>query len=327
MQNEKPVVLLTRRWPAAVEEALAQRYTLIRNESNLGLSAPELAEALTVADVVCPTVTDALNSEVFAAAAKAGIRAKLLANFGVGFNHIDLAAAAAHGLAVSNTPGVLTDATAEIAMTLLLMCARRTGEGERLVRGEQWQGWHPTHMLSTQVSGKTLGIVGMGRIGIAMARMAHHGFAMRIVYSSRSAVAESVAMELGAQCLPLDELLQTTDFVSLHCPATPETRNLINAQKLRLMSEHAVLINTARGDVVAEADLVQALRDGVISGAGLDVYAQEPAVPKELLDLEQVVLLPHMGSGTVETREAMGMCALANIEAHVAGQPLPHAVQ
>ena len=327
MQNEKPVVLLTRRWPAAVEEALAQRYTLIRNESNLGLSAPELAEALTVADVVCPTVTDALNSEVFAAAAKAGIRAKLLANFGVGFNHIDLAAAAAHGLAVSNTPGVLTDATAEIAMTLLLMCARRTGEGERLVRGKQWQGWHPTHMLSTQVSGKTLGIVGMGRIGIAMARMAHHGFAMRIVYSSRSAVAESVAMELGAQCLPLDELLQTTDFVSLHCPATPETRNLINAQKLRLMGEHAVLINTARGDVVAEADLVQALRDGVIAGAGLDVYAQEPAVPKELLDLEQVVLLPHMGSGTVETREAMGMCALANIEAHVAGQPLPHAVQ
>ena len=327
MQNEKPVVLLTRRWPAAVEDALAQRYTLIRNESNLGLSAPELAEALTVADVVCPTVTDALNSKVFAAAAKAGIRAKLLANFGVGFNHIDLAAAAAHGVAVSNTPGVLTNATAEIAMTLLLMCARRTGAGERLVRGEQWQGWHPTHMLSTQVSGKTLGIVGMGRIGIAMARMAHHGFAMRIVYSSRSAVAESVAMELGAQCLPLDELLQTTDFVSLHCPATPETRNLINAQKLRLMSEHAVLINTARGDVVAEADLVQALRDGVIAGAGLDVYAQEPAVPKELLDLEQVVLLPHMGSGTVETREAMGMCALANIEAHVAGQPLPHAVQ
>ena len=181
MQNEKPVVLLTRRWPAAVEDALAQRYTLIRNESNVGLSAAALAEALTTADVVCPTVTDALNSEVFAAAAEVGIRAKLLANFGVGFNHIDLAAAAAHGLAVSNTPGVLTDATAEIAMTLLLMCARRTGEGERLVRAEQWQGWHPTHMLSTQVSGKTLGIVGMGRIGIAMARMAHHGFAMRIV--------------------------------------------------------------------------------------------------------------------------------------------------
>ena len=326
MQNKEPVVLLTRRWPEAVESALSQRYTLIRNETDIALSAEQLAVALTQADVVCPTVTDRLNADVFAAAAKVGVRAKLLANFGVGFNHIDLVAARANGLAVTNTPGVLTAATAEIAMTLLLMCARRAGEGERLVRRGAWHGWHPTHMLSTQVTGKTLGIVGMGRIGTALARQAHHGFGMRIVYSGRSPVADSVALELGAQFMPLDELLGMADFVSLHCPATPQTRNLINAEKLALMRSNAMLINTARGDVIAEADLAQALRDGVIAGAGLDVYAQEPTVPDDLTRLERVVLLPHMGSGTVETREAMGMCALANIDAHFAEQPLPNSV-
>ena len=290
------------------------------------MSAEALAAALTRADVVCPTVTDALNTEVFAAAAQTGIRAKLLANFGVGFNHIDLAAASAHGLAVSNTPGVLTAATAEIAMTLLLMCARRSGEGERLVRGGSWHGWHPTHMLSTQVSGKTLGIVGMGRIGTAMARQARHGFGMRIIYSGRSPLAESVAIELGAEFLPLEDVLAQANFVSLHCPATTQTRNLINAQTLALMRPDAMLINTARGDVVNEADLLRALQSGVIAGAGLDVFAHEPIVPKALLELEQVVLLPHMGSGTVETREAMGMRAFANIRAHFAEKPLPDQV-
>ncbi|MFL2517430.1 MAG: 2-hydroxyacid dehydrogenase [Candidatus Azotimanducaceae bacterium] len=282
MKNQKPVVLLTRRWPEAVEAALAEKYTLIRNDADVPYSAAELAAAFTQADAVCPTVTDALTADVFAAASKLGIRAKLLANFGVGYNHIDIASARANGLEITNTPGVLTAATAEIAMTLLLMCARRAGEGERLVRNGDWQGWHPTHMLSTQVTGKTLGIVGMGRIGIAMARQAHRGFGMRVVYSGRSRVAESVGLELGAEFLSLDELLATADFVSLHCPATPETRNLIDARALTLMRKDAVLINTARGDVVVEDDLVEALKNAEIAGAGLDVYAHEPSVPAEL---------------------------------------------
>ena len=326
VKSDKPVVVLTRRWPDSVEAALAERYVLVRNELDEALSADQLAVALTEADVVCPTVTDALNAEVFAAAGKVGIRAKLLANFGVGFNHIDLPSAKANGLAITNTPGVLTAATAEIAMTLLLMCARRAGAGERLVRAGDWQGWNPMHMLSTQVTGKTLGIVGMGRIGTALARQAHHGFGMRIVYSGRSPVIESVAVELAAELLPLEELLSTADFVSLHCPATPDTRNLINSQTLALMRKEAMLINTARGDVVAEGDLVVALQGGVIAGAGLDVYAHEPSVPAELQALEQVVLLPHMGSGTRETREAMGLCAMSNIDAYFYKKPLPNAV-
>ena len=325
-ENDKPTVVLTRRWPESVEFALEQRYALVRNENDEAFSADQLVAALTEADVVCPTVTDALTAEVFAAASRVGIRAKLLANFGVGYNHIDLASAEANGLSITNTPGVLTAATAEIAMTLLLMCARRAGAGERLVRSGDWRGWYPTHMLSTQVTGKTLGIVGMGRIGTALARQAHHGFGMRVVYSGRSPVDESTAVELEAEHLPLDQLLGVADFVSLHCPATPDTRNLINARTFALMRNEAMLINTARGDVVAEDDLIRALQDGVIAGAGLDVYAQEPRVPAELLALEQVVLLPHMGSGTQETREAMGLCALENIEAHFAKRVLPNAV-
>ena len=326
MKNQKPVVLLTRRWPEAVEAALAEKSTMILNDADVPYSAAELAAALTQADAVCPTVTDALTADVFAAASKLGIRAKLLANFGVGYNHIDIASARANGLEITNTPGVLTAATAEIAMTLLLMCARRAGEGERLVRNGDWQGWHPTHMLSTQVTGKTLGIVGMGRIGIAMARQAHRGFGMRVVYSGRSRLAESVGLELGAEFLSLDELLATADFVSLHCPATPETRNLIDARALTLMRKDAVLINTARGDLVVEDDLVEALKNAEIAGAGLDVYAHEPSVPAELQALEQVVLLPHMGSGTRETREAMGLCAMANLQAYFAKQRLPNAI-
>ena len=326
LKNEKAVVVLTRRWPESVEAELAQQYTLIRNATDEAFTADELAEALTQADAVCPTVTDRLTADVFAAAAQKGIRAKLLANFGVGYNHIDLASAQAHGLSITNTPGVLTAATAEIAMTLLLMCARRTGEGERLVRNGDWQGWHPTHMLSTQVTGKTLGIVGMGRIGSALARQAHHGFGMRIIYSSRTPLSESIAVELGAEFLPLNEVLAAADFVSLHCPATPETRNLIDAQALAAMRKEAILINTARGDVVVESDLIQALKNSVIAGAGLDVYAHEPSVPDELQGMEQVVLLPHMGSGTQETRQAMGRCAMANLHAYFANRPLPNAI-
>jgi glyoxylate reductase len=268
-------------------------------------------------------VTDSLTGALLSAPT---VNAKLLANFGVGFNHIDMAAASRAGIAVTNTPGVLTDATAEIALTLMLSSARRAGEGERLVRSGQWDGWHPTHMLSTQVTGKTLGIVGMGRIGLAFAKQAHHGLGMNIMYSSRVARSEQALGGLPAKHCPLDELLAACDFVSLHCPATPQTRHLINWQTLSKMKPTAHLINTARGDVINEQDLIAALQQGVIAGAGLDVYEAEPKLSEGLLDLPNIVLLPHMGSGTTETRVAMGECALANIKAFAEDRPLPNQV-
>ncbi len=318
MIDGKPKIVVTRRWPAAVEARLQALGVVTLNTDDHPLSSAELAEALATADVVCPTVTDAMPAALF----EGEVRTRLLANFGVGFNHIDVEAAAAAGVQVSNTPGVLTEATAEIALTLLLMSARRAAEGERHVRAGAWTGWRPTHMLSTQVTGKTLGIVGMGRIGTHFARQARHGLGMRILYHSRSALPEAVARELDAEKVELDDLLTRADFVSLHCPATPSTRGLIDARALERMQPHAFLINTARGDIVDESALVAALEARQIAGAGLDVYAAEPALAPGLADLDNVVLLPHLGSGTVETREAMGMCALDNIEAFLAGEAL-----
>jgi lactate dehydrogenase-like 2-hydroxyacid dehydrogenase len=316
-------VFLTRRWPESVERVMSESFDLRINQSNRGMTESELGEALAWADVLCPTVTDAITAQLLSAE---HLKTRLLANFGVGFNHIDMAAAGHAGIAVTNTPGVLTDATAEIALTLLLSTARRAGEGERLVRSGEWTGWHPTHMLSTQVTGKTLGIIGLGRIGLAFARQAHFGLGMQILYSGRSSRSAGELNGLPARYCDLEELLRQSDFVSLHCPATPQTRHLINSETLALMKPEAHLINTARGDIVHESDLVQALRHGVIAGAGLDVYEAEPQLATGLTQLANVVLLPHMGSGTTQTRVAMGQCALANIRAFAAGEPLPNQV-
>ena len=323
MIKTKLRIALTRRWPDSVESAMAEIFDLRRNDSNQPMSEAELAKALAWADVVCPTVTDALTAQLLGADT---VRCKLLANFGVGFNHIDMAAANAAGIAVTNTPGVLTAATAEIALTLLLSSARRAAEGERLMRSGAWEGWHPTHMLSTQVTGKTLGIVGMGRIGQAFARQAHFGLGMQILYSSRTKRSDTELDGLPARHCELVELLATADFVSLHCPATADTRHLINARTLAQMQRSAHLINTARGDIVNEQDLIAALQQGTIAGAGLDVYEAEPQLTKGLVDLPNVVLLPHMGSGTTQTRVAMGECALENIRAFAAAQALPNRV-
>jgi glyoxylate reductase len=323
LSEAKLKVVLTRRWPEEVERFMADVFELRINDDNHVMSPAELAQALAWADVLCPTVTDSLTGALLSAPT---VNAKLLANFGVGFNHIDMAAASRAGIAVTNTPGVLTDATAEIALTLMLSSARRAGEGERLVRSGHWDGWHPTHMLSTQVTGKTLGIVGMGRIGLAFAKQAHHGLGMNIMYSSRVARSEQALGGLPAKHCPLDELLAACDFVSLHCPATPQTRHLINWQTLSKMKPTAHLINTARGDVINEQDLIAALQQGVIAGAGLDVYEAEPKLSEGILDLPNIVLLPHMGSGTTETRVAMGECALANIKAFAEDRPLPNQV-
>jgi lactate dehydrogenase-like 2-hydroxyacid dehydrogenase len=246
-----------------------------------------------------------------------------MANFGVGFNNIDINAAKSVGLTVTNTPDVLTDDTADIAMTLLLMVARRAGEGERHVRNREWTGWRPTHMLGAKVSGKTLGLIGFGRIAKAVARRAHHGFGMRILYSDPFPPKPEEAKALGAEprATP-EEILREADFVSLHCPATPETRHLINAERLHLMRKDAFLINTARGDVVDEAALVAALKAKAIAGVGLDVFEKEPAVSPELLAMENTVLLPHLGSATLETRVAMGMRAIENLTLFFNGQPV-----
>lgn len=315
----KPRIIVTRRWPAAVEAALAARFDAVFNPTDEPFTPQRLQAALRDCDALCPTVSDRLDSSVLDAAP---LRAKLLANYGVGFNHIDLAAAQARQLVVTNTPEVLTECTADLAMTLLLMVARRAGEGEREVRRGAWTGWRPTHLLGTRVTGKTLGLIGFGRIAKAMAHKAHYGFGMRILFHDPLPQPPALVRALAAQaCASPEDVLRAADFVSLHCPAGAQTYHLLNAARLACMPAHAYLINTARGDVVDQDALVTALRDGRIAGAGLDVYAGEPRVPPALAALENVVLLPHLGSASRETREAMGWRVLENLTAFFAGRP------
>jgi lactate dehydrogenase-like 2-hydroxyacid dehydrogenase len=318
--SERPSVVVTRRLPSQVEEELNRDFEVRLNRDDRPLGPAGLQDALRTADALLCTVTDRLTAEVLSAEP---LRARLLANFGVGFNHIDTAAAKARGLAVSNTPDVLTDATADLAMTLLLMVSRRAGEGERHVRCGAWTGWRPTHMMGTQVSGKVLGLVGMGRIARAVAQRAHLGFGMRIIFHDPYPPTPAQAAALGAEPREsLEQVLEEADFVSLHCPAMPETRHLMNRESLARMRRSAFLINTARGDVVDETALVEALSDGTIAGAGLDVYEREPQVSPALLTMENVVLLPHLGSATTETRVAMGQRALENLRLFFSGAPL-----
>ncbi|MEE9287879.1 MAG: D-glycerate dehydrogenase [Gammaproteobacteria bacterium] len=315
---EKLKVIVTRRWPEEVEEELKALFDVELNEDDHPMSVTELQEALRCADAVLPTVSDKITAEVLSAEP---LRAKILGNFGVGFNHIDLNAAKERGITVTNTPDVLTDCTADTAMTLLLMVARRAGEGERHVRSKSWTGWRPTHMLATKVSGKTLGLVGMGRIAKAVAKRAHFGFGMNIIFYDPYPPPKDVVAALEAQpCETLEDVFKDADVVSVHCPAGKETHYLINAERLSLMKPTAFLINTSRGDVVDEKALVKALQDGTIAGAALDVYENEPQVSKELLAMENVVLFPHLGSASRETRVAMGMRALENVKTFFAGE-------
>jgi lactate dehydrogenase-like 2-hydroxyacid dehydrogenase len=316
----RPKVVVTRRLPAAVEEAVSREFDAQLNHDDKPLTAAELQGALRTADGLLPTVTDKLTADVLRVD---GRRAKIIANFGVGFNNIDVATAKELGIAVSNTPEVLTEATADIAVTLMLMVARRAAEGDRHVRAGQWTGWRPTHMLGRMVSGKILGLIGMGRIARAVARRAHHGFGMRVLFTDPYPPSPAEAAALGAeQRGSIEEVLAEADFVSLHCPATPETRHLMNAKRLGQMKRSAYLINTARGDVVDEAALVEALQQKSIAGAGLDVFEREPQVTPALCTMENVVLFPHLGSATEETRVAMGMRALENLKLFFSGAPL-----
>jgi lactate dehydrogenase-like 2-hydroxyacid dehydrogenase len=319
----RPKVLVTRRWPEPVERQLAERCDAVFNEADRPLSRADLSAAMAEFDVLCPTVCDRIDAEVIGG----GDRVKLIANYGVGFDHIAVDAAKAKGIAVTNTPGVLTDATADIALTLILMAARRAGEGERELRAGEWSGWRPTHLLGSFLKDKVLGLVGFGRIGIATARRAHHGFGMKIAYYGRREAEPAIVRELDAEFFPnLTDLLAASDFVSLHVPGGGETEGLIGEAALGAMKPGAYLINTARGGIVDHAALAAALRNGHLAGAGLDVYPAEPQVPQELLGLENVVLLPHLGSATRETRTAMGERALANVVAWAEGEPLPDRV-
>lgn len=325
--SARPTVVVTRKLPDAVEAAVSAKYDVRLNRTDVALTAEQMAQVLRTTDIVLCTVTDKLRAELF----DSRVQTRLLANFGVGVNHIDREAARRVGVSITNTPDVLTDDTADIALALILMTMRRLGEGERHLRSGAWSGWRPTHLMGRSPHGKTLGIIGYGRIGRAVARQAASALGMHIVYyAPRDVIVDDPATAGPADAERVDSietLLQRADVVSLHCPSTPETRHLINAERLKLMGPSSYLVNTARGDIVDEYALTAALREGTIAGAGLDVYEWEPIVVAELREMERVVLLPHMGSGTIETRTAMGMRALANIDAFVSGVRPPDLVE
>jgi lactate dehydrogenase-like 2-hydroxyacid dehydrogenase len=320
----KPRIIVTRRWPASVEQILTDRFDTVLNRHDTPLTSNELRAAFRDFDAILPTVSDLLPASAFP---EGRVRTKVIANFGVGFSHIDIEAARKREIVVTNTPGVLTDCTADIALCLMLSVARRAGEGERQLRAGEWAGWCPTHMIGTRVSGKTLGIIGMGRIGKATAQRGRFGFGMNVVFYNRSPVNDAEVAAMGARQLSsVEEVLAQADFVSLHCPGGAENRHLINADRLRAMRRTAFLINTARGDVVDQNALIEALRRGEIAGAGLDVFDGEPAIPEPLKQMENVVLLPHLGSATKETRVAMGMRAVENLVAALENGPIPDRV-
>lgn len=313
-------LLITRPLPETVMQAARARFDVTARSSTLPLTGEELRASLRDFDLVLPTLGDLYKADVFADVPAP--RARMLGNFGVGYNHIDVAAAKASGIVVSNTPGAVTDATADIAMTLILMTARRAGEGERMLRAGGWEGWHPTQMLGMHVSGKRLGIIGMGRIGKAIARRCQAGFGMEVSFYNRSPVADA---GVPARQVSMADAL-SADIVVVAVPGGKETHHLINAEAFAQMKSHALFVNISRGDVVDEAALIAALQSGQIGGAGLDVYEFEPKVPAALKAMENVTLLPHLGTAALEVRTNMGMMAVDNLLAFVEDRPLPNAV-
>ena len=313
-------LLITRRLPDRVLDAARARFDVTLRDRTEVLSPDELRAALRDYDAVLPTLGDRFQADVFAAVPAP--RARVLANFGVGYNHIDAEAAKAAGVAVSNTPGAVTDATADIALSLILMTARRLGEGERVLRAGAWEGWGPVQMLGTHVSGKRIGIIGFGRIGKAIAKRCHFGFDMEVVFYNRSRVEDP---GLPARQVEMAEAL-AADFVVVAVPGGKATHHLIDAKVLAQMKKTGIFINISRGDVVDELALIDALQAGQIAGAGLDVYEFEPKVPPALMAMENVTLLPHLGTACLEVRENMGMMAVANLIAHLEGRVLPNLV-
>jgi len=314
-----PKILISKRLPDSVLEAARARYDVTLRDTETSMSEGEVTEALDTYDAVLPTLGDNFTKAAISASKP---RSKLIANFGVGYNHIDAITAKSHGISVTNTPGAVTDATADIAMTLMLMTARRAGEGERLVRANKWGGWQPTQMLGLHLSGKTVGIIGMGRIGQAIATRCRLGFGCKVLFVNRS---EKV-VEGATQVSDTVTLAEHSDVIVAATPGGAETRHLINAKVFAAMRPHAIFVNISRGDVVDEGALIAALQARQLGGAGLDVYEFEPEVPDALRAMENVTLLPHLGTAALEVREDMGHMALANINAFFDGKPLPNSV-
>jgi glyoxylate reductase len=304
----EPKIVVTRRIPEPAVEILREAGDVWVSPDDRPLEVSELHDAIAGADVVVTLLHDKVDDAFLDAA---GDQLRAVCNVAVGFDNIDVPAATKRGVLVTNTPAVLTEATADLAMTLILAVTRRIGEGERLIRAREPWSWHMFMLLGTGLQGKTLGVVGMGAIGQSLARRAK-AFGMEIVYSDARQAPAEVEQELGARRVELDELLRTADVVSIHAPLMDETRHLINAETLGLMKDSAYLVNSARGPIVDEAALVDALKAGQIAGAGLDVYENEPETHPGLVDLDNVVLLPHLGSATIETRTAMGVLAAEN---------------
>ncbi|TPG43598.1 D-glycerate dehydrogenase [Sphingomonas koreensis] len=318
-----PRVIVTRELTDAVMDRMEQLFDTTNNRADTPMDRAALAEAMATCDVLVPTVTDVIDGELIAGA---GDRLKLIANYGAGVDHIDLAAARARDIIVTNTPGVLTQDTADMTMALILSVPRRLAEGEKLMRSGDWKGWSPGGMLGHRIGGKALGIVGMGRIGQAVAARAR-AFGLTIHYHNRHRLPEVAETQLGATWHDdLDTMLGMVDIVSINAPHTPQTEHLIDARRIALLGPHVYLINTSRGDIVEEAALIDALEQGRIAGAGLDVYEHEPAVDPRLLALSNVVLLPHMGSATVEGRAATGEKVIANIRVWADGHRPPDQV-
>jgi lactate dehydrogenase-like 2-hydroxyacid dehydrogenase len=315
----RPKILITRPWPEAAQAYMQAHYDVTIN-TTAALTPDQLKAALTDYDALCPTVTDKLTAEIFATP---NTRVKMIGNYGAGYEHIDIEAAKAAGIVVSNTPDVLTEATADIALMLILMASRRASEGERQLRAGGWKGWGATALMGQSLEGKTLGLVGFGRIAQATAQKARLALGMKIAYFSRRQAAADIETTHEARYVAsLDELAAQSDVLSLHTPGGAETHHMVNAGLLGLMKPTAILINTARGSVVNEDDLAAALKARTIWSAGLDVYEREPVVNPALLTLNNAVLLPHLGSATIETREAMGMRAAKNVDQFFAGEPV-----
>jgi glyoxylate reductase len=323
MSQSKPKVILTRKLPETIETRMRELFDTTLNDSDKALSRDELEMAVKTADVLVPTVTDKIDADLIV---KAGNQLRLIASFGTGVDHIDLAAAKARGITVTNTPGVLTEDTADVTMALILAVPRRIAEGDALARSGQWQGWSPTGMLGHRINGKRLGIVGMGRIGEAVARRAR-GFGLSVHYHNRKPVHPETEAELEATYWEsLEQMLARVDIVSVNCPHTSATNHLLSRERLSLMQRSAYLVNTSRGEVVDEIALADLLAQRHIAGAGLDVYSSEPEIPAGLSDLPNVVLLPHIGSATIEGRLQMGDKVIINVQTFWDGHTPPDRV-
>ena len=323
MTSKKPLVIVTRKLPDIIETRMMELFNVRLNLDDHAFSATEMVEALKEADVLVPTVTDRLDARVLS---QAGPDLKLIANYGAGVDHIDLASARQRNITVTNTPGVLTEDTADMTLALLLAVPRRLIEGERLLRSGEWAGWSPTGLRGSRIWGKRLGIIGMGRIGQAVARRAK-AFGLSIHYHNRHRIATDVEEELEATYWEsLDQMLARMDIISVNCPHTPATYHLLSARRLKLMQKHAFVINTSRGEVIDESALIRMLVAGELAGAGLDVFENEPAVNPKLLEMPNVVALPHMGSATTEGRNDMGEKVLINIKTFTDGHNPPDRV-